>query len=305
MAESGPSGSFVTISSMTGFARISGEADGYTWNWEVRSVNGRNLDARLRLPSGFDTLETDLRAALNARFARGHFSINLHADRGASAQSVRLNREVFDQIALIVRDLERTPGTQPAGLDGLLGLRGVLEVSEPDETEDEKNQRGAEVLASFNEAIDALEATRHEEGARIGQILVAQIEEISELGARAAKAAAARSEKMRERLSTQVKTLLAETSAVPEDRLAQELALLVVKADVSEEIDRLNAHVESARELLSGGGAIGRRLDFLCQEFNREANTICSKAGDVALTRIGLDLKVLIDRVREQVQNIE
>lgn len=290
---------------MTGFSRTSGEVDGYSWNWETRSVNGRNLDARLRLPNGFEGLETELRAALNKRFARGHFSINLQADRGAAAQTVRLNREVFDQIAGIVRDLETTPGTQPARLDGLLGLRGVLEVAEPEESEDEQARRTKALLASFADALNALEAARHEEGARIGQILKAQIEEISDLGAQAAKAAKARSETIRQRLTEQVKALLAETSAVPEDRLAQELAFLVVKADVSEEIDRLNAHVESARELLSGGGAIGRRLDFLCQEFNREANTICSKAGDVDLTRIGLDLKVLIDRVREQVQNIE
>lgn len=290
---------------MTGFARTSGDVDGYAWSWEARSVNGRNLEARIRLPNSFDGLEADLRTALTGRFARGHFSINLQTERGATAQSVRLNREVFDQIARIVQDLEPTPGTQPARLDGLLGLRGVLELAEPEETEDEKAKRGVALRASFGEALAALDAARREEGARIGKILKAQIEEISELGAQAAKAAAARTGKMRERLADQIKTVLAETSTVPEDRLAQELALLVVKADVSEEIDRLNAHVESARELLSGGGAIGRRLDFLCQEFNREANTICSKAGDIDLTRIGLDLKVLIDRVREQVQNIE
>lgn len=290
---------------MTGFARTSGEVDGYAWSWEARSVNGRNLDARIRLPNSFDGLEADLRTALTGRFARGHFSITLQTDRGAMAQSVRLNREVFDQIARIVQDLGTTPGTQPARLDGLLGLRGVLELAEPEETEDEKAKRGVALRASFDEALAALDAARREEGARIGKVLEAQIEEISELSARAAKAAAVRAGKMRERLADQVKTVLAETSAVPEDRLAQELAFLVVKADVSEEIDRLNAHVESARELLSAGGAVGRRLDFLCQEFNREANTICSKAGDVDLTRIGLDLKVLIDRVREQVQNIE
>ncbi len=290
---------------MTGFARTSGEVDGYTWSWEAKSVNGRNLDARIRLPNGFEGLEADLRKALTGRFVRGHFSINLQTDRGATAQSVRLNREVFDQIARIVHDLGPTPGTQPARLDGLLGLRGVLEVAESEETEDEKAKRGVAVRDGFDEALAALEAARHEEGARIGKTLKAQIAEISDLGAKAAKAAAARTGKMRERLADQIKTVLAETSAVPEDRLAQELALLVVKADVSEEIDRLNAHVESANELLSGGGAIGRRLDFLCQEFNREANTICAKAGDVDLTRIGLDLKVLIDRVREQVQNIE
>jgi uncharacterized protein (TIGR00255 family) len=290
---------------MTGFARTSGEVGGFTWSWEARSVNGRNLDARIRLPNSFDGLEADLRKALNGRFARGHFSITLQTERGATAQSVRLNREVFDQIARIVQDLGPMPGTQPARLDGLLGLRGVLEVAEPEETEDEKSERGVALRASFDEALASLETARHEEGARIGKILKAQIEEISDLGARAAKLAEGRTGKMRERLAAQVKTLLAETSAVPEDRLAQELAFLVVKADVSEEIDRLNAHVESARELLTGGGAIGRRLDFLCQEFNREANTICSKAGDVDLTRIGLDMKVLIDRVREQVQNIE
>ena len=290
---------------MTGFARTSGEIDGYNWSWEVRSVNGRNLDARIRLPNGFEALEADLRSAVSGRFSRGHFSITLQADRGATTQSVRLNREVFDQVARIVHDLEPTPGTQPARIDGLLGLRGVLEVAEPEDTDDEKAQRVAALVASFEEALDGLVTARNEEGARLGQTLNAQIEEIADLGARAVTAAAARVEGMRQRLTDQVKTLLAETSVVPEDRLAQELALLVVKADVSEEIDRLNAHVEAARELLSGGGVIGRRLDFLCQEFNREANTICSKAGDVDLTRIGLDLKVLIDRMREQVQNIE
>ena len=290
---------------MTGFARTSGEADRYTWSWEVRSVNGRNLDVRLRLPNGFEDLERTLRAALNERFARGHFSISLQTSAGAGAQAVRLNREVFEQVAQIVQDLELTPGTQPARLDGLLGLRGVLEVVEPEETDEQRTQRKEALIASFSEALAAVESSRQEEGARLEQILRAQLSETGELVARAASAAAARTEGMRARLAEQVQALLADVPPVPEDRLAQEVAMLVVKADVREEIDRLEAHLKAADELLEGAGAVGRRLDFLCQEFNREANTICSKAGDVDLTQIGLDLKVVIDRMREQVQNIE
>ena len=290
---------------MTGFARTSGEADGYTWSWEVRSVNGRNLDARLRLPNGFEELEGTLRAALNERFARGHFSISLQTSAGARTQAVRLNREVFDQVAQIVHDLEPTPGTQPARIDGLLGLRGVLEVVEPEESDEQRAERNEALIASYLEALAGVESARLEEGARLGKILGGQLSEVGKLATLAAGAAAARTETMRARLVEQVQALLADVPPVPEDRLAQELAMLVVKADVSEEIDRLKAHVDSAGELLAGGGPVGRRLDFLCQEFNREANTICSKAGDVGLTRIGLDLKVIIDRMREQVQNLE
>ncbi len=290
---------------MTGFARTEGLHGDVSWIWELKSVNGRNLDMRMRLPGGLDGLEGPLRAKATQRLSRGNLNVNLQLSRAVAQQEVRVNEAVLGQILDIVNDLEGTRGTQPARIDGILALRGVLEFVEATDSEEERIEREAAVLASFDEALDALAISRRDEGRRLQATLQELVDSIGRLTARAAQAAEARRDQIRQRLETQVQEILGRVPAMAEDRIAQELAMLMVKADVSEEIQRLTAHVEAAVDLLESDEAVGRRLDFLCQEFNREANTLCSKASDIDLTQIGLELKVVIDRLREQVQNAE
>lgn len=290
---------------MTGFARAGGQQDGSVWTWEVKSVNGRNLDVRCRLPPGFESLEPTARAAVSKRFRRGHVSVHLQVSRGEGAATVRLNRELLDRFRGLAKELEAEGGVAPASADGLLGLRGVIEPAEPEQTDEERRAREAAMLATFDEALGGLAAARREEGARLGAIVAGQVDEIARLVEAGEACAEVRSEAIRARLRENVEALLEAVPALPEERLAQEAAILITKADVREELDRLRAHVAAVRELLAEGDAGGRRLDFLAQEFNREANTLCAKAGDAELTRVGLDLKVTIDQFREQIQNIE
>ncbi len=289
---------------MTGFARKEGRSGPFEWAWEMRSVNGRGLDLRLRLPSGLEDLEGHVRAAAPKRFTRGNIQVSLQFDQRAQ-QELRVNQDVLSQVLRELTALRGTPGTTDASLDGVLALRGVLELHEPEISPEDIAARDAGLLSSFDAALAALDRARQEEGERIEATLRDHLESITGLVSKAEIVAASRPESARERLRTQLAELLADRTGVSEDRLAQEMALLLVKSDVSEEIQRLRAHVESAVDSLNGNEAVGRRLDFLCQEFNREANTLCSKAGDVALTSIGLDLKVEVDRLREQVQNVE
>ncbi len=290
---------------MTGFARSEGQHGDVSWIWELKSVNGRNLDMRMRLPGGLDGLEGPLRAKATQRLSRGNLNVNLQLSRAVAQQEVRVNEAVLGQILDIVNDLEGTHGTQPARIDGILALRGVLEFVEATDSEEDRIEREAAVLASFDEALDALALSRRDEGRRLQVTLQELVDQIGRLTAMAAQAADARRDVMRQRLETQVQEILNRVPGLAEDRLAQELAILMVKADISEEIQRLAAHVEAAVDLIESEEAVGRRLDFLCQEFNREANTLCSKASDIDLTQIGLELKVVIDRLREQVQNAE
>lgn len=290
---------------MTGFARTEGQHGEVSWIWELKSVNGRNLDMRMRLPGGLDGLEGPLRAKATQRLSRGNLNVNLQLSRAVAQQEVRVNEAVLGQILDIVNDLEGTHGTQPARIDGILALRGVLEFVEATDSEEDRIEREAAVLASFDEALDALALSRRDEGRRLQVTLQELVDQIGRLTAMAAQAADARRDIMRQRLETQVQEILNRVPGLAEDRLAQELAILMVKADISEEIQRLVAHVEAAVDLIESDEAVGRRLDFLCQEFNREANTLCSKASDIDLTQIGLELKVIIDRLREQVQNAE
>lgn len=290
---------------MTGFARTEGQHGDTTWVWEIKSVNGRSLDLRMRLPNGLDSLEGGLRAKATQRFTRGNLSVNLQIVHAAAQQEVKVNEAVLGQILDIVNDLEGARGTAPARLDGILALRGVLEFVDGTDSEEDRAEREAAVLASFDEALDALAASRRDEGRRLQGTVQDLVEQIGRLTAQAATAADARRGDMRQRLETQLQDILNRVPALTEERVAQELALLMVKADVTEELQRLGAHVEAAVDLIESDEAVGRRLDFLCQEFNREANTLCSKSADIDLTQIGIELKVVIDRLREQVQNAE
>ncbi len=249
--------------------------------------------------------EARARAAVSERFRRGHVSVHLQVSRGEGVSVVRVNRELLDRLRGLAKELEDEGGVAPASADGLLGLRGVIETAEPEPSEEERRDREVAMLASLDEALGGLAAARQEEGARLGAVVSGQIDEVARLVEAGEACAEARPEAIRARLRENVEALLEAVPALPEERLAQEAAILVTKADVREELDRLRAHVAAARELLAEGEAGGRRLDFLAQEFNREANTLCAKAGDAELTRVGLDLKVTIDQFREQIQNIE
>jgi uncharacterized protein (TIGR00255 family) len=295
----------VTVSSMTGFARADGHEDGASWVWELKSVNSKSLDLRFRLPPGLDGLELPLRASLAQKLKRGALSVTLTVTRSATAGGVRINREALELVVAASQALVAEGRAALPRADGLLALRGVLESGDEPEDEAERERRQAALLASWEKALDGLVSMRRGEGARLIPVLEARLAEIARLVAAAEGSAAVQPDVLKLRLRDLVAALLDASPALPPERLAQEAALLVAKADIREEIDRLAAHVVAAQELLAEGGAIGRRFDFLCQEFNREANTLCSKSSDVALTRVGLDLKAVIEQLREQVQNLE
>ena len=290
---------------MTGFARSEGHADGLGWVWEIKSVNSKSLDLRCRVPAGFDALEPKLRVALADRFKRGAINVSLTVTKSATNAPLRVNRTALAEIMALAKELAQETGAAPPRIDGLLALKGVLESS--DETVDTPaaEQRQAVVQRDFEAALDALAAMRLAEGKRLVPVLEARLAEITALADAAEHTAAAQPAAAKVRLKEQVTALLEAVPALSEERLAQEAALIIARGDVREELDRLAAHVDAARSLLREGGAIGRRLDFLCQEFNREANTLASKSPDLELTRIALGLKAAIEQLREQVQNIE
>jgi uncharacterized protein (TIGR00255 family) len=294
----------VGVASMTGFARTQGEATGISWTWELKSVNGKSLDLRLRLVPGFDALEPQIRTMLAQRFHRGNFSAALAVTRSA-AMGFRVNRDALAQLVALMNDLAKDVEAAPPRLDGLLALRGVVETVEDDEDDLVAEERRLAVLGGWATGLDRMASARTEEGARLGLLLRDQIAEMTGLVKAAEASAAAQPAAIRERLQTMLSDLADLVPGIMEERVAQEMALLVVRSDVREEIERLHAHLEQASELLNQEEVIGRRLDFLCQEFNREANTLCSKSADIELTRIGLALKAAVEQFREQVQNIE
>lgn len=298
----------MSIASMTGYARAEGRDAQVSWAWEAKSVNGRGLEIRCRLPSGHDALEVAAREAATRKLKRGNLQVSLNVTRIAEAPMVRVNHDLLDQILVLVDRLGPShQNIAPARWDGILSIKGVLEPMEAEDVDAEavRQTREAAMKATLEEMLDQLAAMRLSEGARIQAVLMAQLREVAELAERAANCASLRPDAVRERLRHQVAAVLDAAPSLPEERVAQEVALIAVKADVREELDRLHAHVAAARELIAAGGAVGRKLDFLSQEFNREANTLCSKSADVELTRVGLDLKAVIDQFREQVQNIE
>ncbi|HEX9790086.1 MAG TPA: YicC/YloC family endoribonuclease [Kiloniellales bacterium] len=301
-AKPAPSG---PISSMTGFARQEGGNGAVTWVWEIKSVNGRNLDIRSRLPGGYESLDAVARAVAPKHCTRGNLQITLTVDRSAAPTQLKVNRELLGQLVALLSELETEITAEPPRLDGLLAFRGVVETSDEKDTAEEMAARTAAMEADLVRALEALTVMRRSEGRRLGQMIADLLAQIDNLVEAAAKTDAARPETLRARLRAQLDELLAQATSLPEERLAQEVAVLVAKSDVREELDRLRAHIAAARDLIGEGAAVGRRLDFLCQEFNREANTLCSKSWDATLTRIGLDLKSAIDQLREQVQNIE
>lgn len=294
------------LASMTGFARAEGSTAGASWVWEVRSVNGRGLDLRLRLPPGLDAIEPALREAAARALRRGNVSATLTIRRVEQPRLAADPAAIEQALELAVALRGRIPDCPPIRAEALLALPGVMRPAAAAEEDPGSGEAlAAAVRDGFAAVLDGLVFARAGEGGRLAAILSGQVDEISGLHARAVEEAAGQPEAQRARLMETVRVLLRDPVSVPEDRFAQEVALLAARSDVREELDRLSSHLEAARALLAEGANIGRRLDFLVQEFNREVNTICSKSASAALTATGLKLKAAIEQLREQVQNVE
>ncbi|MBN8889228.1 MAG: YicC family protein [Rhodospirillales bacterium 70-18] len=294
----------LALASMTGFARTEGVVDGLAWAWELRSVNGRGLELRFRLPTGFDTLEPALREAAGRLLKRGNVTANLTVRRDEQPKLAPDPAALEQVLALATALAARIPGAPAPRAEALLALPGVLRAAAAG-NEEVGPAALAAARAGFDTALSAMATARRGEGARLDATLRTLLAEIAALHLRAAEQAADQPAAQRVRMLETVRALMAELPALPEERIAQEVALLAAKSDVREELDRLDAHLHAAHALLAEAVAIGRRFDFLVQEFNREANTLCSKSASVALTATGLTLKATIEQLREQVQNIE
>jgi uncharacterized protein (TIGR00255 family) len=295
----------MTLKSMTGFARTDGVHEDTSWYWEIRSVNGRSLDLRLRLPLGLERLETAVRSLCQERLARGNCTVSLGVKRETGQMEIRLNETALGQALVVAKRAKSITGLKPARLDTLLGMRGVVETAEPEDSEEKQAALAHALLAGLASALDQLVSARAAEGERLQQAIEGQLAAIETLIAQAADAVTRQPQMLASRLREQVAGLAEAGATLDPERLHQEALLLAAKADIQEEIDRLRAHVAAAKELIQSGEPVGRKLEFLAQELNREANTICSKASDIEISRTGLELKSVIDQLREQVQNIE
>jgi uncharacterized protein (TIGR00255 family) len=295
----------MALSSMTGFARGHGVAGAYAWAWEIKSVNSKGLDLKLRLPPGWDAIEPPVRSRAAETLARGSVFANLTVSREGAPPAVRVNEPVLAAVLAALKALAGKVEAAPPSLDGILSLKGVIEVGEAEESEEERRAAEGAIVKGFAQAMEGLVGMRHSEGQALGKLLAARLGEIAALAARAEAAPGRKPEAIKARLAEQVASLMESSQRFDADRLHQEAILLATKVDIREELDRLAAHVGQARKLLADGGPIGRKLDFLSQELNRESNTLCAKANDVELTNIGLDLKAVVEQFREQVQNLE
>ena len=290
---------------MTGFARSAGAIADFHWQWEVKCVNGKSLDVRSRLPPGFESLDLSIRASVAEKVKRGSVQASLSVSGASQGGRIVVNEAVLDRILAAGERLRERIGGETLRADAILAMRGVVEFVEEPEDEALAEERRRAVLASLAEAVIHLDATRRAEGARLATIAMGLLDRIEALTAEARDNPSRSPEAIKARIGEQVGRLLDTAAALDTDRLHQEAVLLAARADIQEEIDRLFAHVAAGRDLLATGDAVGRRFDFLAQEFNREANTLCSKSADRSLTRTGLALKTAIDQLREQVQNIE
>jgi uncharacterized protein (TIGR00255 family) len=295
----------MTLQSMTGFARATGTHPGNTFSWELKSVNGKGLEVRLRLPPGLERLEQPAKQAFQKRFSRGQFYAALNLTRQGAEAAPTVNEALLGNVAALAKRLEEEFGLMPARADGLLALRGVLEFADPLASEEEAAAFDAAIVAALDKALGGLEMARLEEGAALGRLLLGHIDEIEALTLKAEADPSREPPAIRAKLAEQVRMVLDAMPTLDESRLNMEAAFLAMKADIREELDRLKTHVAAARSLLGAGGPVGRKLDFLSQEFIRESNTLCSKSNAVAVTAIGLALKAVVDRFREQVQNLE
>ena len=294
----------MTLASMTGFARAAGSSGPWRLTWELKSVNAKGLDARLRLSPPFDAIEPDARTRITQKLARGTIQAGFTAQRETTTPEIRVNQDLLGKLMAAVAEIPLPEMITPATLDGLLSVRGVVEVFDAAEDEAEIATARTSALALLDTALDSLVSMRQGEGAVLATILSARLEKIAALTQAADQSPARKPEAIRARLA-QLLATLAGNSNFDQNRLHQEALMLAAKADIREELDRLAAHTAAARDLLAAGGTVGRRLDFLAQELSREANTLCAKSNDASLTALGLELRVEIEQFREQVQNIE
>jgi len=295
----------MALQSMTGFARREGTSGRWRWAWELRSVNGKGLDLRLRLPPGLERMEADVRRMAGETFSRGNMQANLSISAGENRFETVLNQDALATVLALRDQLAGIIDPEPLKLDTLLSIRGLVEFRESEDSEDALAARDADVVSGLVGALADLKLMREQEGAALARVLLDHVSTIETLTQTIERDPSRSPQEIAERLKAQVAMLLDGTAALDRDRLHAEAALLATKADLREEIDRLKAHVAAARELLAKGGPVGRKLDFLAQEFNRESNTICSKSNASAVTAAGIELKVVIDQFREQVQNLE
>jgi len=295
----------MVLSSMTGFARGHGVCGPYAWSWEIKSVNAKGLDLRLRLPPGWDAVEVPARKNATEKLSRGTVYANLTVERKGVLPTVKVNEPVLAAVLATLKSLSGKVDAAKPTLDGILALKGVIEITDEDEREEDRAAAEAAIVAGFDRLLADLIVMRREEGATLGRLLSARLDEIAALATRADAAPGRKAEAIKARLAEQVATLLAASTRFDSDRLHQEAILMAAKADIREELDRLASHVEQARKMIADGGPVGRRLDFLAQELNRESNTLTAKSNDVELTNIGLGLKSTVEQFREQVQNLE
>jgi uncharacterized protein (TIGR00255 family) len=295
----------MALSSMTGFARSHGASGPYTFEWELKSVNAKGFDLRMRLPPGWDEIEASAKKRAGELLSRGTVYANLNIKRANAAQAVRINEDVLTAVVRVAGELAGRIDAVAPSIDGLLGIKGVIEVVEPEGNEAEDIAAKAAVGIAFEQALVDLVEMRRREGVALGKILLQRMDEIERLAKKAEAAPGRKPEAIRARLAEQVAALLESSDRFDADRLAQEALLIATKADIREELDRIASHVTQAREMLGKGGPVGRRLDFLAQEFNREVNTCCSKSNDLELTNTGLEMKNVVEQFREQVQNLE
>jgi len=295
----------MALSSMTGFARADGVVACYAWAWELKSVNAKGLELRLRVPPGWDSLEAPARSRASEVLSRGTVYANLSLNREGVAPAVRVNESVLAAVLATIGDISRRIDAAPPSLDGILALKGVIEVSEADEQEEDRRAAEGAILGGFARALAGLTEMRQREGEALRRVLASRLDSLAALAKRAEEVPGRHPDAIKARLKEQIALLLDASERFDPDRLHQEAILIASKVDVREELDRLAAHVAQARALIEAGGPVGRRLDFLAQELNRETNTLCAKSNDVELTNIGLELKSVVEQFREQVQNLE
>jgi len=293
------------VSSMTGFARSHGASGAYAFEWELKSVNAKGFDLRMRLPPGFDEIEAGARKRASEALSRGTVYANLTVKRSNAGQAVRVNEDVLVSVLKVAQSLSGRIDAVAPSIDGLLSIKGVMDIGESEPDPAEEAAARVAVAVSFEEALQALVTMRRREGRALDDVLRQRLDEIERLAARAETAPGRKPEAIRARLAEQIAALLETSDRFDPDRLHQEAVMIAARADIREELDRIASHVAQAREMLGKGGAVGRRLDFLAQEFNREVNTVCSKSNDTELTAIGLELKNIVEQFREQVQNLE
>jgi len=295
----------MALSSMTGFARSHGASGPYTFEWELKSVNAKGFDLRMRLPPGWDDLEALAKKRAGEVLSRGTVYANLNVKRTNSASSVRVNEDVLASVVKVASLVAGKIDAVAPSVDGLLAIKGVIEIVEPESDEAEDEAAKAAAAVAFDEVLADLVAMRRREGMALGQVLIQRMDEIEVLAKKAEAAPGRKPEAIRARLAEQIAMLLESSDRFDADRLNQEALLIAAKADVREELDRIASHIAQVREMIGKGGPVGRRLDFLAQEFNREVNTCCSKSNDIELTNTGLEMKNVVEQFREQVQNLE